>query len=148
MRVRDYVVLAQSLPPRRIIQKGIERIRRRIREYFRKWGDSKRSTYVFPIPYKIDKLYSYFSLPSLRRLQMKAGAIAGVTQHVLDHRFNLLGSGWVQVKHGMMCVGIEGIRYQMGMRILAEREGHWLKEWINPSNLKMRKKRFGSIPGF
>ena len=137
MRVRDYFLLAQSLPPRRIIQKGIKRIRKRVKDYFRKSRDFKSSTYVFPIPYKIDKLYSYFSPPSLRCLQVNAEVIAGVTQHFLDHRFNLLGSGWVQVKHGMMCDGIEGHRYQMGMRILAKREGHWLKERMNPSNLNM-----------
>ena len=140
MRVRDYFMLARSLPPRWIIQKGIKRIRKRIKEYFRKSLDFKSSTYVFPIPYKIDKLHSYFSPPPLRCLQVKAEEIAGVTQHYLEHRFNLLGSGWIQVKHGMVCVGIEGIRYQMGMRILAEREGHWLKEWINPSNLKMSQR--------
>ena len=71
MRVRDYFVLAQSLPPRWVIQKGIKRIRKRIKEYFKKWRDFKGSTYVFPIPYKIEKLYSYFNPPSLRCLQEK-----------------------------------------------------------------------------
>ena len=140
MRVKDYFMLAQSLPLRWIVQIGIKRIRKRIKEYFKKWRDIKGSTYVLPIPNKIEKLYSYFKPPSLRCLQVKAEEIAGVTQHYLEHRFDLLGSGWIQVKHGMMCVGIEGIRYQMGMGNLAEREGHWLKEWINPSNLKMSQR--------
>lgn len=137
MRVRDYVVLAQSLPPRQIVQKGVKRIRKRIREYFRKRRDFEGSTYVSPVPYKIGKLYSYFSSPALRCLQMKAEEIAWVTQRYLEHRFDLLGSAWIQVKHGIICSGIEGHRYQMGMGILADQEGHWLKECINPSNLKM-----------
>jgi len=133
-------MLAQSLPPRQIVQKGIKRIWRRVGEYFKKWRDFKVSTYVFPIPYKIEKLYSYFRPPSPRCLQVKAKEIAAVTQHYLEHRFDLLGSGWIQVKHGMMCVGIEGIRYQMGMGILADREGQWLKGHVNPSNLKMSQR--------
>jgi hypothetical protein len=137
MRVRDYVVLAQSHPPKRIIQKGIGRVRRRMKECFGRWLDSKRPTYGFPVPGEIDKLCRYFSLPSLRCLQAKAEEIAGVTQHILEHRFNLLGSGWVQVKHGIMCAGIEGHRYQMGTKISADRDGHWLNECINPSNLSI-----------
>ena len=140
MGVKDYVVLAQSLPPRLIVQKGIKRIRKRIKEYFKKWRDFKGSTYVFPIPYKIEKLYGYFSLPSFRCLQMKAKDIAGVTQHYFEHRFDLLGSGWIQVKHGIICGGIEGYRYQMGTRVLADREGHWLRGCVNFSNLKMSQR--------
>ena len=140
MRVRDYFVLGQSLPPRWIVQKGIRRIRKRIKEYFIKRRDFKRSTYTFPIPYKISKLYNYFSPPPLRYLQTKENEIAGVAELYLEHRFDLLGSGWVQVKHGVMCGGTEGHRYQMGMRILADREGHWLEGCINPSNLKMSQR--------
>jgi hypothetical protein len=137
MRVRDYFVLAQSLPPRRIVQKGIKRIWRRVKEYFRKRRDFKGSTYVFPISYKIEKLYGYFGQPPLRYLQTKANEIVGVAEHYLEHRFDLLGSGWVQVKHGMICGGIEGYRYQMGMKVLADQEGQWLKGRVNSSNLKM-----------
>jgi hypothetical protein len=140
MRVRDYFVLARSLPPKRVVQKGIRRIRGRIKEYFRKRRDFKGSTYVFPISPKIEKLNGYFSPPPLRCLQMKAEEIAGVTRCYLEHRFDLLGSGWIQVKHGIECGGIEGYRYQMGMNILPDRVGRWLKGCVNASNLKMCEK--------
>lgn len=32
-------------------------------------------------------------------------------QHFLAHRFDLLGSGWVRVHHGMVAGGFEGVRY-------------------------------------
>jgi hypothetical protein len=32
-------------------------------------------------------------------------------QYFLDHRFDLLGSGWVQVRHEMRCLGFQGVRY-------------------------------------
>lgn len=140
MRVRDYLLLAQSLPPKLIIQRGIKRIGKRSREVFEKWRDFRNSTYVFPVPYKIERLYSYFSLPSLRDLQMSAEQIAGVTQHFLEHRFNVLGSGWVQVKHGMSCAGMEGIRYQMGRTIPSDQEGRWLRQCVNSSNLRISQR--------
>ena len=31
-----------------------------------------------------------------------------VAQHYLDHCFDLLGSGWVQVRYGMQCRGMAG----------------------------------------
>jgi hypothetical protein len=135
--MRDYFLFARSLPSKWIIQKGIRRIRRWVKRYFRKWRDFNGPTYLLAIPYKIDKLCKYFSPPLLRCLQTKAEEIASVTQNYLEHRFDLLGSGWIQVKHGIICSGIEGHRYQMGMGILADQKGHWLKECINPSNLKM-----------
>lgn len=38
--------------------------------------------------------------------------IAAITGQYLDHRFDLLGSGWVRVGHGMRCRGFEGHRYR------------------------------------
>lgn len=137
MSVRDYIVLARSRPPNRIIQTVIKRVRKRIREYFRKSKDLKGSTYVFPIAYRIDKLHSYFGLPPVRCFQAKVEEISAVTQHYLEHCFDLLGSGWVKVRHGMICNGIEGHRYEMEMRIIPDRSGHWLKECINLPNLEM-----------
>jgi hypothetical protein len=29
----------------------------------------------------------------------------------MEHRFDLLGSGWVQVKYGIRCTGLEGVRF-------------------------------------
>ncbi|MBE0449010.1 MAG: alginate lyase family protein, partial [Actinobacteria bacterium] len=50
-------------------------------------------------------------------------------------RFDLLGSGWVEVKHGMGCRGLEGHRYDMGSPAEADKEGKWLKGRINKANL-------------
>src|SRR4051812_11482251 len=35
----------------------------------------------------------------------------------LQHRFDLLGSGWVRVEHGMSCAGLEGIRFSEGKSV-------------------------------
>jgi hypothetical protein len=61
--------------------------------------------------------------------------IGALIQHYLAHRFDLLGSGWLQVKHGVFCGGMEGYRYEAGREIQVDRQGRWLEDRINPSNL-------------
>lgn len=58
-----------------------------------------------------------------------------LTEHVCAHRFDLLGSGWVQVCHGADCRGVEGHRYVPGPAVQPDPLGIWLKGRINRSNL-------------
>mgnify|MGYP001217226539 CR=1 FL=1 len=65
-----------------------------------------------------------------------AEAIASVAQHYLDHRFDLLGSGWVRVRHGMVCRGLEGCRYTRPGRVVVDSGGRWLTGRINHANVR------------
>src|SRR5262249_4753212 len=57
-------------------------------------------------------------------------------QNFLDHRFDLLGSGWVEVKHGLACRGTEGNRYYYnGPLLTPDDDGQWLQRRINAANL-------------
>ncbi len=58
-----------------------------------------------------------------------------VCSHYLKHRFDLLGSGWVRVYHGMQCRGLDGYRYNMGEPVKVDLDGQWLEERISTSNL-------------
>lgn len=52
-----------------------------------------------------------------------------------DHRFDLLGSGPVQVKHGAQVYGFEEYRYDPGPAIDADPAGAWLAGRIDAANL-------------
>ena len=52
----------------------------------------------------------------------------------LAHRFDCLGSGWVQAAYGRRCQGVEGFRYEGGPPVDADREGLWLRDRINRAN--------------
>ncbi|MBN2227225.1 MAG: alginate lyase family protein [candidate division Zixibacteria bacterium] len=55
----------------------------------------------------------------------------------LDHRFDLLGSGWVQNSYGNRAVGVEGYRYDDSPEIAEfDRDGNWLKEILAPAHLE------------
>src|SRR4051812_4669032 len=60
-------------------------------------------------------------------LDERAEDIRALAGHVVAHRFDLLGSGWVEVKHGMRCRGIEGYQYDSGATVDPNSEGAWLR---------------------
>jgi hypothetical protein len=65
-----------------------------------------------------------------------AGSVAELAARYLDHRFDVLGSGWVRVEHGMRCPGVEGHRYDPGPAVEADAAGAWLQGRINAANLR------------
>lgn len=69
-----------------------------------------------------------------------AQGLKGICAHYLAHRFDLLGSGWIRVHHGMHCCGVEGHRYVMGAKLDVDPEGRWLEGRINGSNLRESKR--------
>ncbi|MGA2042195.1 MAG: heparinase II/III family protein [Roseiarcus sp.] len=62
-------------------------------------------------------------------------ALARATAHYLAHRFDLLGSGWTQVRHGADCPGLEGHRFAPAPAVTADPEGLWLVGRVNAANL-------------
>ena len=95
--------------------------------------DSRKRTYYGILPQ--GKIYSCFPTMPLILLEPQQQWLCAVTQKYLEHRFDLLGSGWVQVKHGMVCRGLEGHKYPYGAKVEADRQGLWLNGRINPANL-------------
>lgn len=56
-------------------------------------------------------------------------------RYYTEHRFDLLGSGWTKVFHGMRCRGIENVRYPAVPAPNIDAQGEWLKDRVNPANL-------------
>jgi hypothetical protein len=51
------------------------------------------------------------------------------------HRFDLLGSGWVEVRYGMTCPGFAGHAFPPCRTVVDKSDGGWLDGQINGSNL-------------
>jgi hypothetical protein len=62
--------------------------------------------------------------------------LRGLAELWLSHRFDLLGSGWVQVRHGMACSGLEGIVFAPAAPVVADADGEWLRPLVGSSNLQ------------
>lgn len=105
--------------------------------------DYKHCTYEINFPK--GELNRYFASPALAYLIPQKEFIRTLVNHYLLHRFDLLGSGWVQVKHGMNCRGLEGCHYQMSSSVKIDKEGRWLEDRINLANLKESKRIWSLI---
>lgn len=54
--------------------------------------------------------------------------------YFMDHRFDILGSGWTRVVHGITCRGLEGIRFPPAAATDLN-TGEWLRKRVTSANL-------------
>jgi hypothetical protein len=76
-----------------------------------------------------------FAVPEVEMLRGGADQVRALAALYLDHRFDLLGSGWVRVEHGMRCAGVEGHVHPPSPSVDADADGAWLAGRIDPGNL-------------
>jgi hypothetical protein len=137
--------MAQS--PSILLRKVLSVLGRKVRSIERRKRDSYLSTYFNgTVPFQGD-LLSYFVKLSDDSLMPHVNQLASLTGLFLAHRFNLLGSDWVEVKHGIKCRGLEGHGYEMGLRVQVDPEGHWLEGRINRSNLRESQRIWSLVDG-
>lgn len=76
--------------------------------------DSKNCTYSktpewISSIYPEDILYSFFSVPGLKDMEKFQDEYGIKASYIMKHQFDLLGSGFVEIRHGMKARGLEGI---------------------------------------
>jgi hypothetical protein len=122
------------------IQKASNFVRRLMRRLVRemrrltRYRAMVRTTFTSVVPH--GKLHQYFFNQNYTVHAGQHDVYDVLAVHVLAHRFDLLGSGWVKVRHGMVCRGIEGHLYHSGPALQADTKGRWLQGRINRANLK------------
>ena len=100
-------------------------------KYIGRRRDLKRSSYLeLESDVTLDRLITEFAFPE----EMDASFLEAV-QRFLDHRFDLLGSGWVQCAYGMHAPGIDGICFRPEGPIAIDAAGAWLAGRVNLANL-------------
>ena len=137
-----------SFSPSVVARKAASKLRRevyKIRLPRRRRYDQAHSTYVCDLPFSDAVLHTYIPAIPIEQLLPYADQVAGVTAHYLAHRFDVLGSGWLEVKHGMKCRGTEGYLYAMGAEIRTDTKGDWLQGRINPANVSEARRIWGLI---
>lgn len=130
-----YCKRAFKLPFKVLLHKGVIRLQAVLSRFVRRLQDRQRPTYrELPECMAEARLLRRFKSADFL-LQGVSEHLRAVTDHYLNHRFDLLGSGWLQVSHGMHCYGLEGISYNNGEPVIADPHGEWLRGRVNPSNL-------------
>ncbi len=109
MKFRTYAAAAMRLPPREVARRAAALLGRESTMALQRFRDMRHTTFIV-----LDNerpLRHYFPASPIELIAPEAEQIAGLAELYLSHYFNLLGSGWVQVTHGMACQGVEGNVY-------------------------------------
>lgn len=109
--LRHYLHMARTLPPRAVLRRAGQIARREGAARARYLADRLLPTLEASPPAPGEPLARYFPAPPPQSLGSRADEILARSALCLEHRFDLLGSGWVQVRHGMTCRGLEGHRF-------------------------------------
>ena len=110
MSLGRLIKYALTLPPHIAIQKSVRLVLRVASGYLKQILLPHRSTYV-DIPAGAPNFVAALSPLDADAFDYSPLALAGLTDKYLQHRFDLLGSGWVEVRHGMVCKGFDGNVY-------------------------------------
>lgn len=78
-------------------------------------------------------------------LTERAPDVLSRARRILDHEFNLLGSEWCQVQYGLPCAGFGGETFEVGAKVEADANGHWLETRVNPANVSRAQQIWSHI---
>ena len=114
-----------------LVKRLFNKIEREFNIIFHQIVDSLFNTY--------SKKYEFNSIVNEFQLNTKIKVIGCIPKPVLinylNHRFDLLGSGWVEIKYGMQCKGLGKYKYENKFPPQIDQDGVWLNGRINLSNL-------------
>ncbi|MFN0305907.1 MAG: heparinase II/III family protein [Burkholderiales bacterium] len=128
-----YLRRALSLPPHETVKRAARMIERRLRGRWRRKRDVALATYASSA--LAGNLGCFLAVPTRILLEPHRAVLDALAAHYVAHRFDLLGSGWVQVRHGMRTRGIAGCHFDRGVAVTPDTHGRWLQDRINPSNV-------------
>ena len=133
---RQYWLIRLSQPPDVLVRKSLRLVQRTMnwtKERVRDWRTSTFCPFSSVPP---GEILRYFHVPQVGVLVTEAEQIKSLSDLYMDHRFDLLGSGWLQVRHGMRSYGLEELRYPAEPAVDVDGDGKWLGERVNTANLQ------------
>jgi Heparinase II/III-like protein/Heparinase II/III N-terminus len=136
----DLVRCMTALTPRQLLAHLVVAAEGRVCASRQRRRDARSPTYAPGATPPPGPLGRYFQPLPLDVLRPHREAVAGHARRVMAHRFDLLGSGPVQVRHGMSCPGLRGWRYHAGAPIRADAHGDWLCGRVNRVNLETARR--------
>jgi len=132
-----------TMAPSKIIKKIIKKVYQIIKNKFIKCMDLRRETHLNKVKY-ID--YSYIDINVIDTSNIDTVASEYLCDMYLEHSFDLLGSGYVNVTYDMTCQGVEGNIYNGSLHINNfDIEGTWLNKILLKHHLKFARNIWNHI---
>lgn len=135
MSFKYYLSRVLSLLPHVVAQKVARRARQEIKQRQKRRLDLRCQTYEDRYPFGKAPLNCFLSSMQASLFSAFDDSIAVLANRYLNHQFDLLGSGCVNVRHGVSCAGLEESNYSAGLAIAPGADERWLASCINRANL-------------
>ncbi len=148
-----YLKKLRQTPPQQLPRKARRWLSARFQEarqhWQAQWRDRYFPTYIaYPFPLE-QPLYRYLPPYPKETLAAHRSQILGLADLYSQHYFECLGSGWVNVRHGLACEGLEGYRFPPVAPVTPDPQGQWLTPYVNPANLSQSQQIWQKItPGY
>ena len=130
--IKSYIQRAKQLPFHVVIKKALSLFLRYFIRQILFYRQAFFSTYKSHPHAGLNYIFQHQDeFPSFSKKGLLEGA-----ENVLNHKFNLLGSGITPVFYGMPIKGFNNIKYNMIPDIHPDSDGSWLARIISKNNLK------------
>lgn len=114
MNLRHYIKKALSMPPQALVKKVVKKINAKVKDKLQKRCDLSKGTHIkFNVPLIQN---SYIDIKELDTSHMDIKVARYLSQMYCEHRFDLLGSGWVKNSYDSVALGVEGYKYDMNVQ--------------------------------
>lgn len=152
-RINYYIKKAIAKPPHILIKKVAQKIESKLKLITQKHKDLKRSTHIsFNVPLINN---SYVNIKELDISCINKQAANYLSKMYLDHRFNLLGSGWIKNSYDVESLGVEGYKYSMNVAAKSLSSEYkpidWQKDYKSgyrwSEKIWYKDIRYGHLPG-
>ncbi len=133
-RLRHLGTRWREMSKRELVDAVTARLTRPVEARVARWRDARRDTRApgTATPLTLEKMF-HLQVDDIP--DSLAAQLPGLADHIFAHRFDLLGSGWVAVRYGMRCRGLEGIRFAQSPHAAFDRAGDWLADQVSTPNL-------------
>lgn len=113
MSLKHYIKKALSMPPRELSKKVVNKINTKVKNKLQRSRDLKKGTYLnFKVPLIQN---SYIDVKELDTSNIDSKVAQYLSQMYCEHKFDLLGSGWVKNSYDSVPLGVEGYKYDMNV---------------------------------
>lgn len=111
MNLKHYIKKALSMPPQELAKKVVNKINIKVKNKIQRSRDLRYGTHIdFNVP-PIQN--SYIDIKELNTSKIDIKLARYLSQMYCEHRFDLLGSGWVKNSYDSVALGVEGYKYDM-----------------------------------
>jgi hypothetical protein len=137
------------MPPRAVAAKVATKLSQPWKTRAERWQDLRARTLLAARPTDAPSGLAppLFDAPSADELRLYADGLRQTLSRDMAHRFDLLGSGNVQVRHGVRCAGFGGAQYPAGSSVCVDRSGQWLMGRVTAANAATARQVWSLVDG-